>query len=214
MAIRQTRIAAVSGSGRWGGSIDREGREVGFVGNDPPFRPDRVEHDHGGDREREHEDDVPVGDRREKRREQDRGGDHAAGRPERRCALLPTGPMRDMAARRDRRADEVTAMQRGSRRELPDRLVARRAPREIGEKWFGALPAGSWRGHGHLLCRPEPASDEGSRNPRCDVKCAGWGSPVEVSRRSARPPFGHRYHSSHASGRSQRPGRELGSCPT
>ena len=148
----------------WGRRIDRQGREVGFVGHDPPFRPDRVEHDRGRDREREHEHDVPVGDRREERREQDHGRDHTPGRSERRCAFLPPRPMRDMAARRDRRADEVVVMQRGSRRELPNRLVARGAPREVGKKRFFALPACSRRGHGHPISRPERVADEGSWN--------------------------------------------------
>jgi hypothetical protein len=46
-------------------------------------------------------------------------------------------------------------MQRGSRRELPDRLVARGAPRKVGEKRFVALPARSRRGHGHQLVSAE-----------------------------------------------------------
>jgi hypothetical protein len=49
--------------------------------------------------------------------------------------------MRDVTARRDRRADEVTVVQWGSRRELRDRLVALRTPREIRKKRFATLPA-------------------------------------------------------------------------
>ena len=127
--------------------IDREGRKVGFVRHDPPFRPDRVEHDRGRDREREYEDDVPVGDRREQCREEDQGGNHTPGRSERRRALLPTRPMRDVAARRDRRADEVPVMEGGSRCELARRLVTRGTPAEVGDKGLPAVPARSRSGH-------------------------------------------------------------------